>query len=133
MLNTLWKVDSQHVDRGTTDRSLALKLGTVPLKVIFPSVRPRAEEWRELFCLRVVACGVRSLETVAIEARKSKVIRDCRAVVVLRPDVIDAERQWIEVLLYAAILTRFIRTRPDLLTKLCFHSRWDVSSVALLR
>src|SRR5712692_8044711 len=89
-------VYGEHLDRYSPDRRQADQLGASPPKVLFPAVLSRMEQSHQFSGLRIEPSDVRTFVGIAAEARQCQVIRDCRATVFARDDVIDLEGQEIE-------------------------------------
>jgi hypothetical protein len=104
MLHTVWSVDPQHINGRTGDRCLPNQNGTVPGKVVAPSVSPRIEEGNELAGRRIISGDVRAFGSVAIGASPTEVLQRCWAVVLTGADVVEFVRQRAAVLGELAIL-----------------------------
>ena len=113
MADAVGKVDGQHEDRGSTDRSAAHEVGTMPAKVQLPAVTTRMEKPCLSPGLGVHASQVRPFMTVACEAGERKVLRLGLASMLFRDNVIHLEIQDIAGLRHVAVFTTIACSPPD--------------------
>jgi hypothetical protein len=63
------------------------------VKVLTPKISSRMEQSDDLFCVRVEACDIVSLEAVGVDACQRQVFKILKAAVLPRDDVVDVERK----------------------------------------
>jgi formylglycine-generating enzyme required for sulfatase activity len=123
MLDAFRKVDAKNIDRRASHGRESTQVGTVPGKVRVPVVAARVKERRQRARFGIMAGDVDGLERVAAETTDAQILGGGGAVMVLRADMIDGKREWIEPGWHPAIFAQAAGACPHKLAKFAADDR----------
>jgi hypothetical protein len=112
--NEVSLIDREHLSCNEPDFALGRQNGSVPLKMVRPTIAPRVEETDDEAGRRMPPCDVRTFMPVAVEARKGEVVSGGCAAMLTGDDMVDMEWQWVPRSRQVAVFAAATRTLPNL-------------------
>ena len=93
MLDAIWMIDVQNVNRRSSLRRIAHQERAIPVKMLIPDVVARMKETRDCPGGRVDARDIGSLVGIAVETTRCQIVGRCLSAVLLRDNVVDLRRK----------------------------------------